>query len=49
MKRLALVAPLALSFCATMPPVSCDSAARVRTAATLALAALDRVCPMDIR
>jgi hypothetical protein len=35
-----------LTSCTTLPAVNCANAAKVRAAATLALQALDRVCPM---
>ena len=38
---------LLLSGCASIPAVNCDNATRVRAAATLALQALDRVCPIN--
>lgn len=37
---------LALASCVTMPAVGCDKAEKVRAAATLALRAVDRVCPL---
>jgi len=48
--RLAIIggAALALPGCtATQSLVTCDNAARVRAAASLAMQALDRACPMD--
>ena len=48
MKRMILLAPLALSFCAHLPASSCANADRLRLAAALALQTLDRVCPVPI-
>lgn len=46
MKRfLPLPALLLVGMCASLPPVNCTNAAKVRAAATLALQAIDRVCP----
>lgn len=48
MKRLILLAPLALSFCAHLHAPSCANADRVRASAAFALQTLDRVCPAPI-
>lgn len=42
-----MLAPLLLTACQSMPEVNCEHADRVRFAATLALRALDRVCPLQ--
>jgi len=49
MKRLIPIFALVLSACATTSTrdvINCNNAAKVRAAATLALQALDRVCPI---
>jgi hypothetical protein len=48
MKRMILLVPLALSFCAHLPAPSCANAHRLRLATALALQTLDRVCPAPI-
>ncbi|MEJ7933472.1 hypothetical protein WG907_04270 [Sphingobium sp. AN558] len=45
MKRFLLLPVLLLAGCASVPAVNCTNAAKVRAAATLALQAIDRVCP----
>ena len=37
---------LLLAGCQSLPSVNCDKAAKVRAAAEVALATLDRVCPI---
>ena len=43
---LCVVACLLLTGCKSVPAISCDNADRLRAAATLAITALERVCPM---
>lgn len=46
MIRALFLLPL-LASCASVPAVNCANAAKVRAAATFALSAIDRVCPME--
>lgn len=48
-RRLAPLACLALSMCATIPSPSCANAERARMVALVALQAIDRVCPAPLR
>lgn len=46
-RRLILMPALLLTAaCQTMPAISCDNAATVRTAAELTIRAIDRACPI---
>jgi len=46
MKRLLPLLPLVLLAGCKSMEVNCDKAAKVRAAAALAVAAVDRICPM---